>query len=233
VAVAADGTVGVTYYDFRNNTPAPGGSTDYWMASCLPSAAAPATNPANWSEVRLTNTSFDVEQAPTRGFLGGGYALGDYDGLAAAGKDFVAVWAMPDGTPGGRENIFFRREFSTTGTATAALQPAIASLSAISLSAVVGPNNGVIGFAPLPATTLLSSPPLPSLPAASPVSPLSAPGTMLTNATSAPDTGVNVPSTLPIRPLSAFAAQKGFVTDFGVDLAADILAENMAMVLVR
>src|SRR5262249_46806520 len=32
VAVAANGTVGVTYYDFRNNTPAPGLLTDYWIA---------------------------------------------------------------------------------------------------------------------------------------------------------------------------------------------------------
>jgi hypothetical protein len=31
VAVAADGTVGVTYYDFRNNTDTPGLPTDYWF----------------------------------------------------------------------------------------------------------------------------------------------------------------------------------------------------------
>ena len=66
VAVAADGTVAVTYYDFRNNSPSAGALTDYWMAFCQPSAKAPATNPANWSEVRLTNTSFDLEQAPGR-----------------------------------------------------------------------------------------------------------------------------------------------------------------------
>jgi hypothetical protein len=107
LAVAADGTVAVTYYDFRNNTPAPGCLTDYWLAFCHPSASAPAANPANWSEVRLTNTSFDLEQAPT--FGSGAYWLGEYEGLAAAGNDFVAVWGMPDGSATPEESVFFRR----------------------------------------------------------------------------------------------------------------------------
>jgi hypothetical protein len=108
VAVAADGTVGVSYYDFRNNTPAPGALTDYWLASGHPSATAPATKPAKWNEVRLTDTSFDLEQAAAR--FEGGLFLGDFDGLAAAGNDFVAVWGMPDATK--PEDIFFRRAIS-------------------------------------------------------------------------------------------------------------------------
>jgi hypothetical protein len=111
VAVAADGTVAVSYYDFRNNTPAPGALTDYWLAYCHPSPTAPATDAANWSEVRLTDASFDLEQAPTRFF--GAFWLGDGEGLAAAGNDFVAVWAMPDGTSTGKSSIFFRRVMST------------------------------------------------------------------------------------------------------------------------
>src|SRR5262249_34055926 len=52
VAVAANGTVAVTYYDFRNNTPAPGLLTDYWIAH----ADNNFTDPASWSqENRLTN----------------------------------------------------------------------------------------------------------------------------------------------------------------------------------
>jgi hypothetical protein len=111
VAVAADGTVAVTYYDLRNNTAAPGALTDYWLAYCHPSAAAPATNPANWSEVRLTDNSFNLEQAPSRTAVGFSsfYFLGDYEGLAAAGNDFVAVWGMPDGSATGQESVFFRR----------------------------------------------------------------------------------------------------------------------------
>jgi BNR/Asp-box repeat protein len=120
VAVAADGTVAVTYYDFRNNTSAPGALTDYWLDYWHPSATAAATNPANWSEVRLTDTSFDVEQAPTRGFLAGGYSLGDYEGLAAVGNDFVAVWGMPQNTGTANESIFFRRAIDHPSSAIAA-----------------------------------------------------------------------------------------------------------------
>jgi hypothetical protein len=107
VAVAADGTVAVSYYDFRNNTPAAGALTDYWMAFCHPSATTPATDAGNWGEVRLTDTSFNLEQAPTR--LYGAFFVGDYEGLAAVGKDFVAAWGMPDGTSTAQESIFFRR----------------------------------------------------------------------------------------------------------------------------
>jgi hypothetical protein len=103
VAVAADGTVAVSYYDFRNNTAAPGALTDYWLAY----APAPATNPAAWGEVRLTDASFNLEQAPTR--FNGAFFLGDYEGLAAAGNDFVAAWGMPDGSATAQESIFFRR----------------------------------------------------------------------------------------------------------------------------
>jgi ELWxxDGT repeat protein len=106
VAVAADGTVGVTYYDFRNNTAAPGALTDYWLAT----APTPASNPTAWGEMRLTDNSFDLEQAPTR--FGGDTWLGDYEGLAAAGNDFVAAWAMPDGSATGQECVFFRRAIS-------------------------------------------------------------------------------------------------------------------------
>jgi hypothetical protein len=103
IAVAADGTVGVTYYDFRNNTPAAGLLTDYWFVHADP--GMDLTNPANWGqELRLTNTSFDMETAP----LGPhGLFVGDYEGLAAAGTDFVPTWAMPHGTD--VASVFSRR----------------------------------------------------------------------------------------------------------------------------
>jgi hypothetical protein len=118
VAVAADGTVAVSYYDFRDNTGVGGALTDYWMAFCHPSASAPATNPANWGEVRLTDTSFNLEQAPAR--FAGDFFLGDYEGLKAVGNDFVAVWGMPDGSATSQESIFFRMGFSTGGASPAA-----------------------------------------------------------------------------------------------------------------
>jgi hypothetical protein len=72
----ADGTIAVTYYDFRNNTADPAVPTDYWMVHCHLSCA----DAASWGdEIRLTNTSFDIEQAP---FARGpnGFFLGEYEG---------------------------------------------------------------------------------------------------------------------------------------------------------
>ena len=59
--VDSSGDVAVTYYDFRNNTSAPGALADYWVVR----SHGGYTNPANWGdEIRLTNTSFDTEKAP-------------------------------------------------------------------------------------------------------------------------------------------------------------------------
>ena len=130
IAVAADGTLGVSYYDFRNNTAAPGALTDYWLAY----APAPATNPSAWGEVRLTDNSFDLGQVPTR--FGGDSWLGDYEGLAAAGNDFVAAWAMPNGSATAQESVFFRRAISVTGSpllAAAAPTPSNAVVDSLTL----------------------------------------------------------------------------------------------------
>jgi hypothetical protein len=101
VAVAANGTVGVTYYDFRNNTPAPGLLTDYWIAH----ADNNFTDPASWSqENRLTDASFDLELAP-RTFRG--FFVGDYEGLAATGNNFDALFSQAVSTSD-PASIFFR-----------------------------------------------------------------------------------------------------------------------------
>ena len=109
IAVAANGTIGVSYYDFRFNSPNPGLPTDYWLVQCHPSAKAPATNPACWtSEVRLTTSSFNMEAVVP--MPQGKFFLGDYFGLAAAGNDFVATFTQPD-----RDNVtsvFFARNVS-------------------------------------------------------------------------------------------------------------------------
>src|SRR5438046_5801391 len=74
VAVLADGTIGVSYYDFRFNDASPGLPTDYWLVQCHPSATVSATNPVNWgNEVRLTDSSFNLESVflfPDELFLG-------------------------------------------------------------------------------------------------------------------------------------------------------------------
>src|SRR5439155_8809932 len=76
----AGGTVGATYYDFRNNTSAPGLPTDYWLVHCH----SACTDPASWSETHVAGP-FDMETAPVaRGFF-----VGDYEGLATIGGSFL------------------------------------------------------------------------------------------------------------------------------------------------
>jgi hypothetical protein len=104
IAVAANGTVAVTYYDFRNPDGVSSGlPTDYWLVQGNPSGAGGLANAANWgNEVRLTNSSFNMELASVRR----GYFIGDYQGLAAVGNDFDAFFAATNGTDTG--DIFFR-----------------------------------------------------------------------------------------------------------------------------
>ena len=119
VAVNQDGVVAVTYFDFRNNTPAPGVPTDLWMDHAH--LADGLTNPASWSsENRMTPASFNIENAPITPI---GYFIGDYQGLVAMGKNFGAFFSMPTATESG--SIFFRDPLSTYETA---LSPALSSI---------------------------------------------------------------------------------------------------------
>jgi hypothetical protein len=90
VDVDADGTVTVTYYDFRNNTPSPATlDTDYFAVSCE-SAAENCASPASWEEERITPASFDIRNAP----FANGYFLGDYMGLDNDGTDFASMFGQ-------------------------------------------------------------------------------------------------------------------------------------------
>jgi hypothetical protein len=105
IAVSADGTIGVPYYDFRFNDSNPRTLTDYWFVRLPPTPQQSATEPANWrDEVRLTDSSFDLQAAA---IFSGGEFVGDSDGLATVGTDFVAVWSMPSGIDQG--NVYYRR----------------------------------------------------------------------------------------------------------------------------
>lgn len=86
VHVLPDGTVGVSYYDFRNNTAGGGTDTDYFLVHCH----AACSSPASWvgNETQITVASFDSRQAPVaRGFF-----LGDYVGLADIGTAFSVLY---------------------------------------------------------------------------------------------------------------------------------------------
>lgn len=133
VAVADDGTVAVTYYDFRNNTPASGLPTDYWMVH----AHSDFTDPTSWSEEnRLTDTSFNMENAP----ISRGYFLGDYAGLAAAGDSFYALFAQAGEDSGDRSNIFFRDPLPA-GQAAGAAAPSALQALAMSLQLAISPSD--------------------------------------------------------------------------------------------
>ena len=98
IRVLADGTIGVTHYDLRFNTPDGAATlpTDYWF---LHSHDGGTT----WIEARVTNTSFDMRTAPDAG----GLFTGDYEGLATQAGGFVAAFAQTHGTD--PDSIFVSR----------------------------------------------------------------------------------------------------------------------------
>jgi hypothetical protein len=98
IEVLPDGTLGVTHYDFRFNTPDGGATlpTDYWF---LHSHNGGAT----WAESRVTATSFDMRKAPfARGFF-----VGDYEGLDTQSGQFLALFSQTHGTD--PASVFFTR----------------------------------------------------------------------------------------------------------------------------
>ncbi|MDX6548935.1 MAG: hypothetical protein QOG33_2485 [Gaiellales bacterium] len=85
VEVLPDGTVGVAYYDLRNNTSDTSTlPTDYFIVHSH-------NGGATWSsESRITATSFDLDTAP----FARGLFLGDYEGLAHGGNHFVSFFVQ-------------------------------------------------------------------------------------------------------------------------------------------
>jgi hypothetical protein len=99
VAVGSDGTVTVTYYDFRNNTPSPATlDTTHWASHCHP-AAESCANPASWNEETQVSPTFNIREAP----FARGYFVGDYMGLDFGGG-FATAWGSTLG--GGPSSIF-------------------------------------------------------------------------------------------------------------------------------
>ncbi len=77
VRVDANGIVAVTYYDFRNNTPAPGLPSDYWIVHSHDGGET-------WTEDHIAGP-FDLQTAP----VARGLFLGDYQGLTSVQGVFV------------------------------------------------------------------------------------------------------------------------------------------------
>lgn len=94
VHVAPDGTVGVTYYDFRSNTSA--GSTlptDTWLALS-------SDGGASWTETRVA-PPFNLAIAANAG----GYFVGDYQGLKDRDGVFVPFFVRT-GTASNRSDVW-------------------------------------------------------------------------------------------------------------------------------
>jgi hypothetical protein len=99
VAVASDGTVAVTYYDFRNATASAPGTTDYWIIHC--NAGLGCADPSLWSESHVGGP-FNMLNAPVaRGFF-----VGDYEGLASSGTIFHPFFVQTNASSTNRTDVF-------------------------------------------------------------------------------------------------------------------------------
>ncbi len=82
IAVTASGRLGLSYYDLRTASPAPGLWTVRWLATS-------ADGGATWEEIPVGGP-FDLRLAPEAG----GYFVGDYQGLVGRADGFVPLFAM-------------------------------------------------------------------------------------------------------------------------------------------
>ena len=94
VRVAADGTIGVTYYDLRDNTPDPATLlASHWLAT--------STDGIDWTE-QLVTGPFDLAIAPDAL----GLFLGDYTGLTSDGSSFLTFFAQTQPDLADRTSIY-------------------------------------------------------------------------------------------------------------------------------
>jgi hypothetical protein len=93
VHVRADGRIGVLHYDLRSNTPdAATLLADAWLVT--------SADGVQWSETHMAGP-FDMTQAPNAG----GLFLGDYQGLASSGSEFVALLATANLDTNNRSDV--------------------------------------------------------------------------------------------------------------------------------
>lgn len=108
VAVRSDGTIGVTYFDFRSNTPDRATlPTDYWIVR--------SNDTLTWRESRVAGP-FDLSIAP----LSGGLFLGDYQALITIGDIFVPFYVVTNGTGLANRTDVLDSLVNSAGTAAAA-----------------------------------------------------------------------------------------------------------------
>jgi hypothetical protein len=109
VHIRHDGTIGVTYYDFRSNTVDPATlPTDYWLAR--------SRDGLTWRESRVSR-AFDLAKAP----VARGYFLGDYQGLVSLGPLFLPFYVKTTDDADNRNDVYLN---FALGLASAAAQGA-------------------------------------------------------------------------------------------------------------
>ncbi len=93
VEVDEEGTVAVSYYDFRFNevNSNDGLATTHWIRRS-------ADGGASFGPDEILGTTFDTRKAP----YAIGYFLGDYDGLASIGASFEPFWISTQGSTAGK-----------------------------------------------------------------------------------------------------------------------------------
>ena len=95
IAMRPDGTIGVLYYDMRNDTADPATLlVDAWLTT--------SNDGVTWSERHVAGP-FDFNQAPT---AEGGLFIGDYVGLASAAGEFAAFFPQTSPDPANLTDIY-------------------------------------------------------------------------------------------------------------------------------
>jgi hypothetical protein len=143
VAILADGTIGVTYYDLRGNTSDPTIlQTDYWLAV--------SNDGSTWRESHLAGP-FDLAIAPRASASQGQTAafLGDYQGLASVANRFIAYYVRTNnGDVDNRTDVFAAVAAAVSSAAAAASRPSASPI-------VVQPVTPALPVAPLELTSEL------------------------------------------------------------------------------
>jgi len=98
IAVNSAHVVGVTYYDFRDNVPGGGATTDVWLTRCSSSCMSASS----WAEVQIGGP-FDLEQAPNAG----GEFVGDYEAMTTSGATFQPFFIQAVTAPSNPTDAFF------------------------------------------------------------------------------------------------------------------------------
>jgi len=88
VAVAPDGTVGVSFGSFRRS----GDETSQWIATC----STGCTSSSSWTQVQVGGAQADGEFPMSTAPYARGLFLGDYSGFVADANGFHAAYGLPN-----------------------------------------------------------------------------------------------------------------------------------------